>query len=120
MTRRERPGPATVGLPVERLDAVIFGLDGVLAYTDAQRLAEQKDAGFAEVLRAGGVVEQDRYCIDVLTQVSAATRALQQVALGLITDHLHHCVVDAARSDPTTGQAKLDELTGTLRHALRM
>jgi CsoR family transcriptional regulator, copper-sensing transcriptional repressor len=48
------------------------------------------------------MVEQDTYCIDVLTQISAATRALQAVALGLLEGHLAHCVVDAAREgDPT-------------------
>ena len=41
------------------------------------------------------MVEQDQYCIDVLTQVSAATKALQAVALGLLDEHLSHCVVDA-------------------------
>jgi CsoR family transcriptional regulator, copper-sensing transcriptional repressor len=47
------------------------------------------------------MVEQDTYCIDVLTQISAATRALQAVALGLLEGHLAHCVVDAARTgDP--------------------
>jgi DNA-binding FrmR family transcriptional regulator len=66
------------------------------------------------------MVEEDRYCIDVLTQVSAATRALQQVALGLLDDHLRHCVVDAARSGPAEGEAKLDELAATLRRALRL
>src|SRR6266436_578225 len=38
------------------------------------------------------MVEDDKYCIDILTQVSAATRALQSVALGLLEDHLGHCV----------------------------
>ena len=66
------------------------------------------------------MVEQDRYCVDVLTQVSAANRALQQVALGLLADHLHHCVLDAARSEPDSAQAKLDELTATLRQAMRL
>jgi DNA-binding FrmR family transcriptional regulator len=66
------------------------------------------------------MVEDDRYCIEVLTQVSAATRALQQVALGLLDDHLRHCVLDAARSDTAEGEAKLDELAGTLRQALRL
>jgi CsoR family transcriptional regulator, copper-sensing transcriptional repressor len=66
------------------------------------------------------MVEEDRYCIDVLTQVSAVTRALQEVALGLLDDHLRHCVVDAARSDPQDAQTKLDELTTTLRRALRV
>jgi DNA-binding FrmR family transcriptional regulator len=66
------------------------------------------------------MVDEDRYCIDVLTQVSAATRALHEVALGLLDDHLRHCVVDAARSDPADAQTKLDELTTTLRRALRL
>jgi DNA-binding FrmR family transcriptional regulator len=66
------------------------------------------------------MVDEDRYCIDVLTQVSAATRALQQVALGLLDDHLRHCVLDAARSGPVESDAKLDELAATLRRALRL
>jgi DNA-binding FrmR family transcriptional regulator len=44
-------------------------------------------------------VENDTYCIDVLTQVSAATRALQSVAVELLDDHLRHCVADAVTSD---------------------
>ena len=66
------------------------------------------------------MVEDDRYCIDVLTQVSAVNRALQEVALGLLDDHLRHCVVDAARSESPDAQVKLDELTATLRRALRV
>ncbi len=47
------------------------------------------------------MVEQDTYCIDVLTQISAAKSALHAVAVGLLEDHLAHCVVEAARSgDP--------------------
>ena len=42
------------------------------------------------------MVEQDTYCIDVLTQVSAVTKALQAVSLGLLEDHVGHCVVEAA------------------------
>jgi DNA-binding FrmR family transcriptional regulator len=44
------------------------------------------------------MVEADTYCIDVLTQVSAATRALQAVAVELLDQHLHHCVADAVAS----------------------
>ena len=66
------------------------------------------------------MVEDGRNCIDVLTQVSAATRALQQVALGLLDAHLRHCVLDAARSGAVAGEAKLDELAGMLRQALRL
>ena len=43
------------------------------------------------------MVEEEQYCIDILTQVSAMTKALQSVALGLLDEHMAHCVVDAAR-----------------------
>jgi CsoR family transcriptional regulator, copper-sensing transcriptional repressor len=66
------------------------------------------------------MVHEDRYCIDVLTQVSAATRALQQVALGLLDDHLRHCVADAAHSRPVEADAKFDEIAETLRRAFRL
>ena len=69
------------------------------------------------------MVEADRYCVDVLTQVSAITRALQEVALGLLDDHLRHCVLDAARTDPAdpaAAAATFDELTVALRRALRL
>jgi CsoR family transcriptional regulator, copper-sensing transcriptional repressor len=45
------------------------------------------------------MVEDDTYCIDVLTQVSAATKALQSVAVQLLDDHLRHCVAHAVQSD---------------------
>ncbi|HEX8344710.1 MAG TPA: metal-sensitive transcriptional regulator [Actinoplanes sp.] len=63
------------------------------------------------------MVDQDTYCIDVLTQISAATRALQAVAVGLLEDHLAHCVVDAARSgDPT---AKVKEASDAIARLVR-
>ena len=45
------------------------------------------------------MIEEDTYCIDVLTQVSAATKALQSVAIGLLDEHIRHCVRDAAAGD---------------------
>ena len=45
------------------------------------------------------MIEDDEYCIDVLTQVSAVTKALQSVAVGLLDEHIRHCVSDAARGD---------------------
>jgi DNA-binding FrmR family transcriptional regulator len=54
------------------------------------------------------MVEQDKYCIDVLTQISAATRALQSVALNLLGEHMSHCVADAA-ADPDALEEKLAE-----------
>lgn len=66
------------------------------------------------------MVDQDRYCIDVLTQISAATHALHEVVLSLLDDHIRHCVLDATRTDSGDGAAKLDELTVALRRALRV
>ncbi|GAA0445251.1 metal-sensitive transcriptional regulator [Streptomyces olivaceiscleroticus] len=66
------------------------------------------------------MVTPDRYCIDVLTQISAANRALQEVALGLLDDHVRGCVTNAARTDPTQAEEKFAELTASLRRALRV
>ncbi|MEU7429934.1 metal-sensitive transcriptional regulator [Streptomyces sioyaensis] len=66
------------------------------------------------------MVDDDRYCIDVLTQISAVTRALHEVALGLLDDHVRHCVSDAVRSDPAEGDARFDEVAVALRRALRL
>ncbi|MFC4463540.1 metal-sensitive transcriptional regulator [Streptomyces xiangluensis] len=66
------------------------------------------------------MVGEDRYCIDVLTQISAVTHALREVALGLLDDHIRHCVHDAVRADDAEGDAKLDELTLALRRTLRL
>ncbi|MBC7269363.1 MAG: metal-sensitive transcriptional regulator [Streptomyces sp.] len=66
------------------------------------------------------MVSDDRYCIDVLTQIGAATRALQEVALGLLDDHVRGCVTDAARTDPAHAEEKFTELTVALRRTLRL
>src|SRR6476619_7452069 len=55
------------------------------------------------------MVEEETYCIDILTQVSATTKALQSVALGLRDEHLAHCVVDAARAGGPEAQEKVRE-----------
>ncbi|HET8987406.1 MAG TPA: metal-sensitive transcriptional regulator, partial [Humibacillus sp.] len=55
------------------------------------------------------MVESDTYCIDILTQVSAITKALQAVSLGLLEDHVAHCVVDAARESDEAAQVKIRE-----------
>jgi CsoR family transcriptional regulator, copper-sensing transcriptional repressor len=53
------------------------------------------------------MVEGDEYCIDILTQVSAATKALQSVAVGLLDEHIRHCVVGAASSGDVAESARL-------------
>ena len=65
------------------------------------------------------MIEEDRYCIDVLTQVSAATSALQSVALGLLEDHMAHCVVAAAREGGQEQEIKLQEVSDALARLVR-
>lgn len=65
------------------------------------------------------MVDEDTYCIDVLTQVSAVTRALESVALLLLHDHISHCVVDAARTGGPDAQAKVDEVSAAVKRLVR-
>ncbi|WP_269762037.1 metal-sensitive transcriptional regulator [Ornithinimicrobium cryptoxanthini] len=65
------------------------------------------------------MVENDTYCIDVLTQVSAATKALQAVSLGLLEDHISHCVVDAARESEEAKTAKVQEASAAIARLVR-
>ena len=65
------------------------------------------------------MVEDDKYCIDILTQVSAATKALQSVALGLLDDHMGHCVVDAARAGGAEQEQKLREASEAIARLVR-
>jgi len=65
------------------------------------------------------MVEDDKYCIDILTQVSAATKALQQVALGLLDEHLGHCVVNAARAGGAEQERKLKEASDAIARLVR-
>jgi DNA-binding FrmR family transcriptional regulator len=66
------------------------------------------------------MVEADRYCIDVLTQISAATKALQSVAVGMFDDHLRHCVADAvAHGDSREADHKLTEATAAVERLLK-
>ena len=65
------------------------------------------------------MVEEDTYCIDVLTQVSAATKALQSVALVLVGDHLNHCVADAIVQGGTQAQEKIQEAQDAIARLVR-
>jgi DNA-binding FrmR family transcriptional regulator len=65
------------------------------------------------------MVEEDKYCIDILTQVSAMTAALQSVALGLLDDHLDHCVVDAAATGGPEAEQKLKEASAAIARLVR-
>jgi CsoR family transcriptional regulator, copper-sensing transcriptional repressor len=65
------------------------------------------------------MVEDEKYCIDILTQVSAMTKALQSVALGLLDEHLSHCVVQAAAEGGAEADAKVKEASDAIARLLR-
>ena len=65
------------------------------------------------------MVEEEQYCIDILTQVSAMTKALQSVALGLLDEHMAHCVVDAARDGQYEAEIKLKEASDAIARLFR-
>lgn len=65
------------------------------------------------------MVEDDKYCIDILTQVSAATRALQSVALGLLDEHLTGCVLAAARAGGADADRKINEASQAIARLVK-
>ena len=94
--------------------------------TLAPGYADSKDDHLKRLRRIEGqvrgiarMVEGDAYCIDVLTQVSAVTRALQAVSLGLLEEHIAHCVVDAARESDEAATAKVAEATAAIARLVR-
>ena len=65
------------------------------------------------------MVDEDTYCIDVLTQVASATRALQAVGVALLSDHLHHCVTHAVAAGGPEATAKVDEAMKAVERLVR-
>jgi DNA-binding FrmR family transcriptional regulator len=65
------------------------------------------------------MIEEDRYCINVLEQISAVNKALQSVALELLDDHLAHCVADAVKSGGAQADTKLDEASAAIARLVR-
>jgi DNA-binding FrmR family transcriptional regulator len=65
------------------------------------------------------MVEQETYCIDVLTQISAATKALEAVALALLDEHLTHCVTDAIHAGGDQSDAKIREASAAIARLVR-
>jgi CsoR family transcriptional regulator, copper-sensing transcriptional repressor len=85
-----------------------------------------KDAHLKRLARIEGqvrgisrMVDSDTYCIDVLTQVSAATKALQAVALGLLDEHMAHCLVNAVEAGGDERDAKLAEASAAIARLVR-
>jgi len=65
------------------------------------------------------MIEEDQYCIDILTQVAAATKALQSVAIGLLEEHLGHCVTEAVAEGGDTATAKVREASEAIARLVR-
>ena len=65
------------------------------------------------------MVDEDSYCIDVLTQISAVTKALQAVALELLDDHLSHCVADAVSGGGKNATDKIEEASAAIARLVR-
>lgn len=65
------------------------------------------------------MVDEDVYCIDILTQVSAATKALETVALALLDDHLSHCVAEATREGGDVAEQKIAEASAAIARLVR-
>ena len=85
-----------------------------------------KDAVLKRLRRVEGqvrglkrMVEEDTYCIDVLTQISAATKALEAVALSLLEDHLRHCVHEAIAAGGPDAEDKIAEAAEAVRRLVR-
>jgi CsoR family transcriptional regulator, copper-sensing transcriptional repressor len=86
--------------------------------------ADNKERVLARLRRIEGqvrgitkMVEEDRYCIDVLTQVAAAKAALEGVSVNLLQDHMHHCVADAIKAGD--GTAKVQEVSEAIERLVR-
>jgi DNA-binding FrmR family transcriptional regulator len=87
---------------------------------------DNKDQILTRLKRAEGqvrgiqrMVEEDTYCIDILTQVSAATKALETVALQLLDDHLSHCVAEAAAQGGAVADEKIREASAAIARLVR-
>ena len=65
------------------------------------------------------MIESDKYCIDILTQVSAVNKALEAVALGLLDEHLTHCVADAAAEGGAVADEKIQEASAAIARLVR-
>jgi DNA-binding FrmR family transcriptional regulator len=87
--------------------------DNKAAYSKRLRRIEGQVRGLQ------AMIDEDRYCIDVLTQISAATKALQAVAIELLDEHIGHCVRDAVRSGGPEAEAKVKEATAAIARLVR-
>ena len=115
MTRAERPTQkgATV-TPDSSADHAAHGyINDKQSYLNRLKRIEGQARGISRM------IDDEKYCIDILTQISAITSALETVALGLLDDHLRHCVADAARTSGAEADAKITEASQAIARLVR-
>jgi DNA-binding FrmR family transcriptional regulator len=107
-------------------DAPATPTDGAAASHSHHGYISNKDAYLKRLKRIEGqarglqnMVDDEKYCIDILTQISAMTSALESVALGLLEDHLSHCVVEAVAEGGDVAEAKLKEATAAIARLVK-
>ncbi|MBO1900491.1 metal-sensitive transcriptional regulator [Leucobacter weissii] len=86
---------------------------------DKERLLTRLRRAEGQVRGLHRMIEDDEYCIDVITQVSAVTKALERVALALLDDHLRHCVAQAAAEGGQVSAEKLKEASDAVARLVR-
>ena len=106
LQRRGAPKPSTVTPPTKR------------------RTSSACAASEGQVRGIARMVDEDKYCIDILTQVAAVSKALHAVSLNLLEEHIGHCVTGAAveserTGDPTIAEAKVKEATAAISRLMR-
>ncbi|MEU0380696.1 MULTISPECIES: metal-sensitive transcriptional regulator [Streptomyces] len=120
--------PAGAPAATAPTSAAPVGAEGIVTDHDLgiHGYHHQKDEHLKRLRRIEGqirglqrMVDEDVYCIDILTQVSASTKALQSFALQLLEEHLRHCVADAAVKGGEEIDAKVEEATKAIARLLR-
>ena len=103
-----------------------YGYSGVMAEVTKPRADEAKTAYLNRLRRIEGqvrglekMVDDDKYCIDILTQVSAVTKALEAFALALLDDHLGSCIKDAVRTGGSVADDKIREASQAIARLVR-
>lgn len=108
--------PAAAQAPAET-DGHDHAAHGYITEKDAYLKRLKRIEGQARGLQR--MVEEDKYCIDIITQVSAATRALETVALSLLGDHLSHCVAEASAEGGPVAAEKIREANDAIARLVR-
>ena len=107
----------TTGLELDTHRGYVLIMNG---YTDNKAdLRKRLSRVEGQVRGIARMVDEDKYCIDILTQVSAATKALEAVALSLLSDHLSHCVTEASAEGGEVAAEKVREANEAIARLVR-